>query len=78
LQAVSGLLKSCDFLPQRWTLDTISKLQQGSHFGSLYLNYMILIAFAGAFFLIAIYKFGKNNSVQKVTNCEGFVIIKII
>lgn len=56
--------KVADFMPQRWTLDTISKLQQGHHFGSLYLNFMILIAFALAFFLIATYKFGKNTSVR--------------
>jgi ABC-2 type transport system permease protein len=56
--------KIADFIPQRWTLDTISKQQQGHHFGSLYLNFMILIAFALAFFLIATYKFGKNNSVR--------------
>ncbi|CRK81546.1 ABC transporter permease [Neobacillus massiliamazoniensis] len=59
-----SLQKVADFMPQRWILDTISKLQQGSHFGSLYLNFLILLAFAGAFFLIATYKFGKNNSVR--------------
>ncbi|MDQ0198943.1 ABC transporter permease [Neobacillus ginsengisoli] len=56
--------KIADFMPQHWTLDTITKLQQGSHLGSLYLNFMILIAFALAFFLIATYKFGRNNSVK--------------
>jgi ABC-2 type transport system permease protein len=53
-----------DFMPQHWALDTISKLQQGVHFGSLYLNFMILFAFAAAFFLIAVYKFAKNKHVQ--------------
>ena len=56
--------KIADFLPQRWTLDTLAKLQQGQHFGDLYLNIMILCAFAIAFFLIAVYKFGRNNSVR--------------
>jgi ABC-2 type transport system permease protein len=56
--------KIADFMPQHWTLDTISKLQHGSQLGSLYLNFMILIAFALAFFLIATYKFGRNNSVK--------------
>jgi ABC-2 type transport system permease protein len=56
--------KFADFMPQHWTLDTISKLQQGSHFANLYLHCLILIAFALAFFLIATYKFGKNNSVR--------------
>lgn len=56
--------KIADFMPQHWTLDTITKLQQGSNLGSLYLNFMILFAFALAFFLIATYKFGRNNSVK--------------
>jgi ABC-2 type transport system permease protein len=56
--------KIADFMPQHWTLATITKLQQGSHFGSLYLHFMILLAFALAFFLIATYKFGRNNSVR--------------
>ncbi|ARP44492.1 ABC-type transport system involved in multi-copper enzyme maturationpermease component [Geobacillus thermodenitrificans] len=55
--------KMADFLPQRWALDTLLKLQQGHHFGSLYLNILILFAFALAFFLIAVYKFGRNHSV---------------
>ncbi|WP_129728766.1 ABC transporter permease [Ectobacillus funiculus] len=50
-----------DFLPQRWALDILTKLQEGKHVGSLYLNVIILFAFAIAFFLIAIYKFGRNN-----------------
>lgn len=50
-----------DFLPQRWALDILTKLQEGKHLGSLYLNVIILFAFAIAFFLIAIYKFGRNN-----------------
>lgn len=56
--------KIADFMPQRWILDTISKLQQGSQLGSLYLNFLILFAFAAAFFLIATYMFGRNNSVK--------------
>ncbi|MBE5105209.1 ABC transporter permease [Bacillus thuringiensis] len=56
--------KVADFLPQRWLLDTISKLQQGTPFSELYLNILILFAFAIAFFLIAIYKFGRNNDAR--------------
>jgi ABC-2 type transport system permease protein len=56
--------KMAHFLPQRWVLDTIGELQQGHNPLSLYLNYLILLAFAIAFFLIAIYKFGRNNSVR--------------
>ncbi|MDG1595284.1 ABC transporter permease, partial [Bacillus cereus] len=49
---------------QRWLLDTVSKLQQGIPFSELYLNILILFAFAIAFFLIAIYKFGRNNDAR--------------
>ncbi len=56
--------KVANFLPQRWLLDTIAKLQQGIPFAELYLNIFILFAFAIAFFLIAIYKFGRNNDAR--------------
>ncbi|MGG3467140.1 ABC transporter permease [Neobacillus pocheonensis] len=58
------LQKIADFLPQHWTLDTLTKLQEGHSFSSLYLNLLILIAFAAAFFLIAVYKFSRNNTTQ--------------
>ena len=53
------------FLPQRWLLDTIGKLQQGQALGSLYLNLAILVAFAAVFALVAIYRFGRNNDVRQ-------------
>ncbi|GGH78407.1 ABC-2 type transport system permease protein [Pullulanibacillus pueri] len=56
--------KIAHFLPQTWLLDTIDKLQQGQHFSQVYLNIFILLAFACAFFLIAVYKFGRNNNVN--------------
>ncbi|GGE34575.1 transport permease protein [Pullulanibacillus camelliae] len=56
--------KIAHFLPQSWLLDTINKLQEGQHFTGLYLNVLILLAFALAFFLIAAYKFSRNNQVS--------------
>lgn len=56
--------KIADFLPQRWLLDTIVKLQEGQNLSQLYLNILILLAFAAAFFLIAVYKFGRNDNVR--------------
>ncbi|MBB6675016.1 ABC transporter permease [Cohnella nanjingensis] len=53
-----------NFLPQHWLLDTVNKLQHGEAFGSLYLNLAILLAFAAAFALIAIYRFGRNNDTR--------------
>lgn len=60
----NSVQRIADFLPQRWTLATLIKLQQGSSLGSLYLNIMILLAFAITFFLIAIYKLSRNNNVR--------------
>ncbi|MBP1995463.1 ABC transporter permease [Paenibacillus eucommiae] len=52
------------FLPQYWLLDTFSNLQQGVSMGELSLNLIILVAFAVALFLIAVYKFGRNNDTR--------------
>ncbi|MCM3727784.1 ABC transporter permease [Neobacillus cucumis] len=56
--------KIADFLPQRWLLDTISDLQKGHTLSSLSLNLVTLLAFALVFFMIAIYKFSRNNNVR--------------
>ncbi|MEH7547942.1 MULTISPECIES: ABC transporter permease [Bacillaceae] len=56
--------KIADFLPQRWLLDTISELQKGHTLSSLSLNLATLLAFALVFFMIAIYKFSRNNNVR--------------
>lgn len=53
-----------EFLPQRWVLDTLTKLQDGQQFQSLYLNILILFGFAAAFFLLVIYKFSRNNDAR--------------
>lgn len=60
----ASVQKIAEFLPQRWLLDTITKIQQGTQFVDLYLNILILFAFALSFFLIAIYKFGRNNDAR--------------
>jgi ABC-2 type transport system permease protein len=59
-----SLKKISNFLPQRWTLDTLTKLQEGNSLSGLYLHLIILVTFAIAFFLIAIFKFSKNNTTQ--------------
>ena len=56
--------KMADFLPQRWLLDTISELQKGHSLSNLALNFATLFAFALVFFMIAIYKFSRNNNVR--------------
>lgn len=52
------------FLPQYWVLDTYSKLQVGDTAGSLIANLLIIVAFAAAFSLVAIYKVGRNNDAR--------------
>lgn len=52
------------FLPQHWLLDAVDRLQQGDSFGSLYMNLLILIAFAAAFAAIAIFRFSRNNDTR--------------
>ncbi|WP_409297108.1 ABC transporter permease [Peribacillus sp. SCS-26] len=59
-----GLQRLAEFLPQRWALASIEKLQTGAPFFSLYLHFTILFSFAAAFFLIAVYLFGRNNDVR--------------
>ncbi len=56
--------KISGFLPQHWLLVTITELMEGKTLGSLYVNLLILGAFALAFFLIAIYRFGRNNDTR--------------
>lgn len=60
-----ALQKIGNFLPQKWTLDAVLKLQTGSRFSDIFINLGIILAFAAAFFIIAAYKF---NSMDKVKN----------
>lgn len=50
-----------DFIPQTWALDSIKKLQSGSSFIDILPQLGILLAFAAAFFLIAVYKFDRRD-----------------
>jgi len=54
-----------NFVPQHWLLDMINKLQDGQGFGNLTLNMAILVAFALAFALIAIFRFSRNNDTRQ-------------
>lgn len=55
-----------DFLPQRWVLDTVQKLQAGDSFSQVLPSISIILAFALLFFLIAAYRFGRNDSLKTV------------
>jgi ABC-2 type transport system permease protein len=56
--------KIAAFLPQHWVLETVDRLQSGTKFSSLYLNLLILLAFAAVFSLIAVYRFSRNNDTR--------------
>jgi ABC-2 type transport system permease protein len=60
------LQKIADFMPQKWVLTGLTSLQEGNSFMSIYMNILIIIAFAIAFFLIAIYKFYSDDDIRNV------------
>ena len=53
------------FVPQRWAMSAIQKLQAGGVQGDILMNLLILAAFAAALLLIATYKFSRSSNVQK-------------
>lgn len=59
-----AIQKVSQFMPQRWTLSAISKLQTGGELKDIGINLIIILAFAAAFFLIGIYKMRINRDVK--------------
>lgn len=59
-----AIQKISDFLPQKWVIDAVQKLQEGSGLNQVVMNFSIILGFALAFFLIAAYKFSRNDSVK--------------
>ena len=55
------------FVPQRWAMNAIQKLQSGGAMSDIYMNLLILGAFAAALLLIAVYRFASVNNMQKFT-----------
>lgn len=58
--------KISDFMPQKWILTGLTSLQEGKNFMNIYMNILIVVGFAAAFFLIAIYKFYSNDDVRNM------------
>lgn len=56
--------KISDFLPQRWAMTAILKIQQGGDFHQILVNLAIILGFALTFFVVAVYRFGRNDSVS--------------
>jgi len=53
------------FMPQRWAIEAVEKLQNNADFSEIYLNLLVLAAFALALILVAAYKFSKTDNLQK-------------
>lgn len=59
-----SLQRIADFLLQKWTIGAIQKLQMGGSTDQIMINILIIVAFALTFFLVAAYRFGRNDSVK--------------
>lgn len=53
-----------NFMPQRWVLQAIGRIQSGSGFTSVLGYLAVVLCFALAFFLIGIYKLNHNDNVK--------------
>lgn len=51
------------FMPQRWVLDSLTRLQQGD--GAVAVNVVVLAAFAATFFLVAVYGFSRREETAR-------------
>ncbi|WDV46164.1 ABC transporter permease [Clostridiaceae bacterium M8S5] len=56
------LQKLGNFVPQAWAMNAIKKIQMGRPFGDIWMDLLILSAFASFFFLITVYKVKNNNT----------------
>lgn len=59
------LQKIGNFIPQKWAIDAIAKLQEGSSLGDIGLNMVILLGFSVLFFVVSAF---KMKSTEKVGN----------
>lgn len=56
--------KISDFLPQRWAIAAIEKLQTNSNFSGIYLHLLIILGFAFTFFIVAAYRFSRDENIK--------------
>lgn len=52
------------FLPQRWTIAAVEKLQSGGSFWSISSYILVILVFAVTFFIIAAYGFSRDQNVK--------------
>ncbi len=53
------------FMPQRWAIMAVNRIQTGGTFEDVLLNLLVLAIFATALILVAIYKFSRTSNVQR-------------
>ncbi len=53
------------FMPQRWAIDAVEKLQMSGAGADIYLNLLVLAAFALALILVASYRFTRTDNLRK-------------
>ncbi len=53
------------FVPQRWAIMAVNRMQTGASFGEISFNLLVLAVFALALILVAVYKFSRTNNVQR-------------
>lgn len=56
--------KVSNFVPQKWIMDAIQKLQNGSSFKDIIINIAIILGFGITFFILAAYRFKKNQDIK--------------
>lgn len=56
--------KIANFMPHKWTIEAINKLQSGSSFNEALVNIAVTISFAIAFFLISAYRFKSSKDIK--------------
>lgn len=58
-----SLQKFSNFVPQKWVIDAITKIQDGGSLYSIKFNLLIIMLFALVFFLISAYKLSKRSTI---------------
>jgi ABC-type multidrug transport system, permease component len=59
-----AIQRIAEFLPQRWAIAAIQKLQEGAGFSRVLVHLSIIIAFALALFFIAAYRFRYHDEIK--------------
>lgn len=60
-----ALIRLSNIIPQKWAVDAITKIVDGTNLSHLLINMVILLAFAAAFILIASYKIKISDKTEE-------------